>query len=186
LNVCEHVDGRQSEFCTHPPHEVLHDEVTAVVPVVHESVASLQLEMKPAKKSHVLGLLSGLFVQVPIEGRLFPEQDTAVPAVHPEIPEHTSFPLQYNESEHKAFPPLSTVPSQLSSMPLQVSDVGVPATALQTTPLFCALQTYVPVLWQAPVPTVQDCPSWAPQFAALIAMILEYDPIVFTLSTAAR
>ncbi len=73
----------QSKLDSHPPHvALLQLLVTAIAPVVHESVTSLQLDVNTCLKSHVNGLTSGSFVQVPIPGILFPEQSTVVPATH--------------------------------------------------------------------------------------------------------
>jgi len=52
---------------------------------------------------------------------------------------------------------LSTVPSQLSSTPLQTSARGAPAVTLQVV-VAPALHTVVPVRWHAPTPTVQLVP----------------------------
>ena len=56
--------------------------------------------------------------------------------------------------------PLSTVPSQLLSMPSHTSAVGIPAVTLQTVTLGPP-QTLVPEAWQAPTPTVQAAPKFA-------------------------
>jgi hypothetical protein len=51
--------------------------------------------------------------------------------------------------------PLSTTPSQSSSIPLQISCWGAPATTLQTYALPSAAQTIVPSRRQAPIPAEQ-------------------------------
>ena len=56
--------------------------VIVVLPVVHESLVSLQVDVNGFLKSHVNGLLSGLLLHVAIPSMLFAEQLIGVPGLH--------------------------------------------------------------------------------------------------------
>ncbi len=85
-------------------HWLLHVCVKVIVTIVQLSVNSLHEDVKPAKKSNVNGLLSGLFKHVEINGRLFEEQAIGLPLRQPCTPLHTSTPLQNKLSLHKELP----------------------------------------------------------------------------------
>lgn len=101
LYLIEHDESEQSEFCSHcAPQEDSHELVTVVVPVVHLSFASSQLEVKPAKKSQVNDFPSGSLSHVPMDGRFEPEQSLADPPHTPDV--QTSDIVQYLPSSHTA------------------------------------------------------------------------------------
>jgi hypothetical protein len=64
------------------------------IPTVQESEASLHVDVKPAKKSQVRGLLSGLLKHVAMTGRLLLEQLTGAPDQQPNCVLQVSVPSQ--------------------------------------------------------------------------------------------
>jgi hypothetical protein len=89
-------------------------------------------------------------------GQLVPAARLAV-ATHTVLaPEHVSTPVWHALGAHALAAMLSTVPSQLSSIPLHTSAVGEPALAEHT--VLVPLHTTVPNRWHAPTPTAHPEP----------------------------
>jgi hypothetical protein len=83
--VCESRSLQSASLAHSAPHLALSQVcVSVLVPVVHLSYVSSQAEVNPGAESQVNGLLSGLLLQVAIEGKLFGLQSLLVPPQAPD------------------------------------------------------------------------------------------------------